>query len=141
MLEQASELSRDYHKNQRYGFESYFEAHILKVVDKLISVLGITNIDAVVVAYLHDIVEDTDMTLYDLLVVHRFSQDIVDAVDAITKQPNETRKQYLVRCKQNNIAHKVKIADTLANLDASVSSCDAWRVEKYSKQLIELYKI
>lgn len=107
----------------------------------MISVLGITNIDAVVVAYLHDIVEDTDMTLYDLLVVHRFSQDIVDAVDAITKQPNETRKQYLVRCKQNNIAHKVKIADTLANLDASVSSCDAWRVEKYSKQLIELYKI
>lgn len=141
MLEQASELSKLYHQNQYYGLAPYFEAHILKVVDKLISVLGITNIEAVAVAYMHDIVEDTEMTLYDLLVVHRFSQDIVDAVDAITKRANETRKQYLVRCKQNNNAHKVKIADTLANLEASVSSCDAWRVEKYSKQLIELYKI
>ena len=69
-----------------------------------------------------------------------FNQEIVEAVNAITKRSNETRKQYLVRCTQNNIAHKVKIADTLANLEASITSCDAWRVEKYSKQLIELYK-
>lgn len=141
MLEYASKLSRLYHENQYYGLAPYFEGHILKVVDKLIAVLGITDINTITVAYLHDIVEDTDMTLNDLLIVHRFSQEIVDAVDAITKRSNETRKQYLGRCKENNTAHKVKIADTLANLEASVTSCDTWRVEKYSKQLIELYKI
>lgn len=141
MLEYASKLSRLYHENQYYGLAPYFEEHILKVVDKLIAVLGITDINTITVAYLHDIVEDTDMTLNDLLIAHRFNQEIVDAVDAITKRSNETRKQYLVRCKSNNIAHKVKIADTLANLEASITSCDAWRVEKYAKQLIELYKI
>ena len=141
MLEHASKLSRLYHENQYYGLAPYFEGHILKVVDKLIATLGITDINTVIVAYLHDIVEDTDMTLSALAFIHNFSQEIVDAVDAITKRSDETRKQYLVRCKSNNIAHKVKISDTLANLEASVTSCDAWRVEKYAKQLIELYKI
>lgn len=141
MLEQAAELSKLHHKNQYYGLAPYFEAHILKVVDKLITVLGITDIDTVIVAYLHDIVEDTSMTLSELAFIYRFNQDVVEAVDAITKRSGETRKQYLTRCKQNNMAHKVKIADTLANLEASTASCDAWRVEKYSKQLIELYKI
>ena len=141
MLEHASKLAKLYHKNQYYGLAPYFEGHILKVVDKLVDTLGITDINTVIVAYLHDIVEDTDMTLNDLLIVHRFNQEIVDAVDAITKRSDEIRKQYLVRCKQNNIAHKVKIVDTLANLEASVTSCDAWRVDKYVKQLIVLYKI
>lgn len=140
MLEYASKLARLYHENQYYGLAPYFGGHILKVVDKLIATLGITDINTVIVAYLHDIVEDTDMTLNDLLIVHKFSQEIVDAVDAITKRSTETRKQYLGRCKQNNISHKVKIADTLANLEASIMSCDAWRIEKYAKQLIELHK-
>ena len=141
MLQKASTLSEEAHRNQYYSLESYFEAHILKVVDKLIDTLGIADADTIIVAYLHDIVEDTKITLSDLAFVYGFNQDIIDAVDAITKRSDETRKQYLARCKANNIAHKVKIADTLANLEASITSCDAWRVEKYSKQLIELYKI
>ena len=141
MLQHAIKLAKTYHDGQYYGAQNYFEAHILGVVNKLTNVLGILDDDTVIVAYLHDIVEDTSITLSDIAFIYNFNQEIVDAVDAMTKRPNETRKQYLVRCKQNNIAHKVKIADTLANLEASVSSRDAWRVEKYSKQLIELYKI
>ena len=141
MIEHAIELAKLCHKDQYYNLKSYFEAHILKVVDKLNNIVGVLDEDTTVVAYLHDVVEDTNITLSDIAFIYGFSQDVVDAVDAITKRSNETRKQYLERCKQNNIAHKVKIADTLANLEASVSSCDVWRVEKYSKQLIELYKI
>lgn len=137
----AESLARKAHKGQYYGDQDYYTGHILKVTQKLTDiVIGCDDEDSEIVATLHDIVEDTDVTLSNLAFIHGFDSEIVAAVDAITKRDSETRKEYIQRCKNNAIAHKVKIADTLANLEASITSCDAWRVKKYSKQLIELYK-
>lgn len=137
----AENLARKAHKGQYYGDQDYYTGHILKVTQKLTDVvMCCDDEDSEIVATLHDIVEDTDVTLSNLAFIHGFDSRIIDAVDAITKRDNETRKEYIKRCKNNAIAHRVKIADTLANLEASVASCDAWRVKKYSKQLIELYK-
>ena len=70
-----------------------------------------------IVAWLHDVVEDTDVTLSDLLTL--FDYKTVKAVEAITRKDGEDRKAYLARVKANPIATRVKIADLTHNSDLS----------------------
>jgi (p)ppGpp synthase/HD superfamily hydrolase len=98
------------------------------------------------VGYLHDVVEDTPIKLYDLQEMG-FSQEILDAVEAITKwgQPHETNREYLIRCRQNKIAKEVKkvdIADNMspvrqAKLDEKTSLGLRKKYEKDLKLLLE----
>lgn len=67
-----------------------------------------------VVAVLHDVVEDTAVTLQDLC-DEGFSDEIVMAVDALSKRSEETNRQYLGRVKANPLATKVKLADIAHN--------------------------
>jgi (p)ppGpp synthase/HD superfamily hydrolase len=72
-----------------------------------------------IVAILHDTVEDTDATLEDIRNLcdgQTYADTIVDAVDAITKRPNEQYDDYLVRVKDNPIALSVKLADIRDNM-------------------------
>lgn len=66
------------------------------------------------VAYLHDIVEDTEVNIEDIR--SQFGDQIADAVQAITHDKEETYNQYIVRVKKNPIARLVKIADIMDNL-------------------------
>ena len=68
-----------------------------------------------VVAYLHDIVEDTDVSLDDLALVG-MPQSIVDAVDAITRRADETYFEYIDRLKDNELARTVKMVDLAHNM-------------------------
>lgn len=92
------------------------------------------------VAYLHDVVEDTSVSLEDLSKV--FSTDIVEAVDAITKRNNESYEEYLKRVSTNKIARKVKVSDMLHNMDLTrlpkITEKDIERVNKYKRSVIYL---
>lgn len=69
------------------------------------------------VGVLHDIIEDTPLSLDALATV--FGKDVRDAVDAISRRKEETYEAYILRCKQNPVARQVKkwdIADNLARL-------------------------
>lgn len=68
-----------------------------------------------VVALLHDVVEDTPMTLKQLRDLG-FSEYIVDSVDAITKREGEDYLDYLDRIIRDPVATAVKIADIDHNL-------------------------
>jgi (p)ppGpp synthase/HD superfamily hydrolase len=85
------------------------------------------------VAWLHDVVEDTSVTLADLKQV--FPREITDAVDAITKRADEAYDSYIARVKNNPVARKVKLADLRHNMDTSrlrkVSAGDSARLAKY----------
>lgn len=59
------------------------------------------------VAWLHDVVEDTDITLTDVAAL--FDAEIVAAVDAMTQRPNEPLESYWTRVKANEIAFIVKL--------------------------------
>ena len=65
------------------------------------------------VGYLHDIVEDTSVTLDTI--ENLFDKTIRDAVDAITKRKEESRADYLARCSTNKIARLVKLHDAMFN--------------------------
>lgn len=74
--------------------------------------------DEKIVAVLHDVVEDTDLTLDDLK-EFGFDDVIVDAVDAVTKRKGEDYFDYIARVKENPIAIEVKLADLKHNSDPS----------------------
>jgi (p)ppGpp synthase/HD superfamily hydrolase len=67
------------------------------------------------VAILHDTIEDTIVT-EEYLRARNLSDEIVDAVVALTKRKGQSYLQYLVVVKSNPIATKVKIADMIDNL-------------------------
>lgn len=90
------------------------------------------------VAWLHDVVEDTYVTLEDLAEV--FPAEVVNAVDSITWRPNESREHYLHRVAANPIAVEVKIADLIHNSDLSrlnraIYKNDRVRVARYAEEL------
>lgn len=57
-----------------------------------------------IVAILHEIVEDSDVTLADLSVEHEFPEEIVRAVEAITHVKGEDYPDYIVRVSRNKYA-------------------------------------
>jgi len=67
-------------------------------------------------AVLHDVVEDTPVTLADLK-DEGFHEDVIAAVEALTKRPGEARLESAARAAQNPIARVVKLADVTDNMD------------------------
>lgn len=67
------------------------------------------------VALLHDVVEDTDVTLEELAAV--FPKEVIDAVATMTHGKDEPYLEYVARVKDNPIARTVKLADLRHNSD------------------------
>jgi (p)ppGpp synthase/HD superfamily hydrolase len=107
----------------------------LEAVAKLV-----ITVEEKVVALLHDIVEDTQVTLADLR--KDFDDTIIQAVDAMTKrEKTEKFMGYLRRAKANPIAKRVKIADMIHNSDLTrlpfpPREEDLQREEKYQVAIV-----
>ena len=69
------------------------------------------------VALLHDVVEDTDITLEQL--AKDFPAQVVEAVRLLTHDPDTDYFDYVRAIKGNPIAVKVKLADLAHNMNAS----------------------
>jgi len=69
------------------------------------------------VALLHDVVEDTNVTLADL--AQEFPESVIEAVRLLTHSQNVDYFDYVREIKKNPIAVKVKLADLKHNSDAS----------------------
>ena len=70
---------------------------------------------ATIVALLHDVIEDTSITLDDLR-DKGYSDEIIVAIDALTRRTGETYSAYIERLSNNKLARCVKIADLRHNL-------------------------
>lgn len=85
-------------------------------------------------AVLHDLVEDTFTTLDDLRRLG-MPEEVVEAVDALTKRKGEDYEDYLKRVEANEIARDVKLADLQDNMRLdrllAVTEKDLKRVAKY----------
>ena len=68
-------------------------------------------------ALLHDVVEDTNITLEDL--AQQFPAEVVDVVALLTHEEGVDYFDYVRRIKENPIARKVKLADLAHNSDSS----------------------
>lgn len=91
------------------------------------------GVDAQIVAVLHDVVEDTWVSLDDLVALG-FSSPVVEAVDAISQRTGrETYFEYIERCARNRTAALVKLADLHDNSDP------ARRFSRHHESLLERY--
>lgn len=96
---------------KRENGEPYIN-HPLRVARKLQDAGMDSSI--VAVALLHDVVEDSDYTLDDLR-RKGFSEEIVDAVDSVTKRDGEPYEEAIKRALSNEIGRIVKLSDNLDN--------------------------
>ena len=90
------------------------------------------------VALLHDVLEDSDITAADLL-AYGLSNEVVTAVQTLTKKKGQSYQDYLEKVKSNDLARVVKLADLKHNSDLSrlktVSNTDYERVKKYKNAI------
>ena len=91
--------------------------------------------DEKIVALLHDVIEDTDITIEYLRQVG-FSQTITDAVEALTKIEGEDYMMFIERVSFNDLAVFVKIQDLKYNMDISrLNGKPHWKIDIYQKAL------
>lgn len=108
-LDDAIQLARKAHEGQLDKGGRPYIGHPLRVMGR---VAGERERMA---AVLHDVVEDTEVTLADLLAAGCPAQ-VVSAVDAISKRHGEPSEAYLARVAADPIAIVVKRADIADNL-------------------------
>ncbi len=86
-----------------------------------------------IVALLHDVVEDSDITI-DYLSQY-FSEEVMVALKILTKNENDDYVEYIKRIKTNKLATKVKLKDLEHNSDLTrldeITDEDRKRAIKY----------
>jgi (p)ppGpp synthase/HD superfamily hydrolase len=110
-LELAIELAVRAHRGQRYPSpeaEPFIE-HPLRVM------LAVRGFRAQAAAVLHDVLEDTTVTVEELRRA-QLSGEVVDAVVALTRTPLQTYEDYIEQVAGNAVARQVKLADLADNL-------------------------
>ena len=133
-LENAITLAVQKHAGQLDKGDQSYILHPLRVM------LQLQQPDQQIVAVLHDILEDTHTTTQDLQNLG-FQTHIIQAIQALTKLPQETRVQAAMRTAQNPLACAVKIADVQDNMNLTripnPTARDLARLEEY-RQVLEI---
>ena len=124
----AISISATAHLGQRYGNKDYFGGHICKVVDNVFEMDA--SADAAIVAYLHDVVEDTKMTSEKLGELG-ISSENVERVSLLSRKKRQSEEDYLASIQKDEVALKVKIADSLANLSQCLYDNNHTKAQKY----------
>ncbi|MCB9749864.1 MAG: bifunctional (p)ppGpp synthetase/guanosine-3',5'-bis(diphosphate) 3'-pyrophosphohydrolase [Myxococcales bacterium] len=137
-VRRAREFARAAHGDQRYGAHPYV-VHLDDVVE-ILAGLPARDEPTLIAGYLHDVVEDTDVTLVD--VEEAFDVIVARCVALLTDAPGESRKQRkaatyarLARVADGAPEARalvVKAADRLANVRRSV--------EDQNRRLLEMYR-
>ena len=92
-----------------------------------------------IVAILHDVIEDTKWSFEDLE-KEGFSKEIILGLRRVTKKSDEEKyEDFIQRAKKNDLGRKVKISDIKDNLDVSrlklITEKDKNRLKKYENAL------
>ncbi len=111
-LERAISLAADAHAGQVDQAGQPYILHPLRVM------LRVHTAEQRITAVLHDVVEDTSVTL-EQLADAGFTKSVLNAVRALTKLPGENRLQAAARAAADPIALVVKLADNAENSDIS----------------------
>ena len=126
LTEKAFKIAYDAHHGQTDRNGIPYIHHPLHVAEDM------TSEDACVVALLHDVVEDTDVTIEDLR-REGFTEEQLTAVEYMTHDPKDDYFDYVSRIRENELAREVKLADLRHNMDltrlSKVTEKDLKRVE------------
>jgi (p)ppGpp synthase/HD superfamily hydrolase len=125
------------HQGQRDKAEAPYILHPLRVMLRMRS-----DVERMI-AVLHDVVEDTPYTLLDLQQAG-YPEQVLEALDCLTRRENETYEEFIERVKANPLARKVKIADLEDNMDirriSDLQEKDVERLKRYRRAWLALTK-
>jgi (p)ppGpp synthase/HD superfamily hydrolase len=127
-LEDAILLAAQAHLGQKDKNDQPYILHPLRVM------LRLESERERIVGVLHDVIEDTPTTLDDLRALG-YSEDLVTAIEHMTRRKDETYEEFTARAASNPIARRGKLADLEDNLDVrrlkTVTPQDAERFQRY----------
>ena len=109
LTNKALRIAYDAHAGQLDKCGAPYIAHPLHVAEQM------DDEASTCVALLHDVVEDSDVTLDDL--ARDFPPEVVEGVRLMTHDPAVDYLEYVRAIKGNSLATKVKLADLAHNSD------------------------
>lgn len=109
LTNKALRIAYDAHAGQLDKCGAPYIAHPLHVAEQM------DDEASTCVALLHDVVEDSDVTLDDL--ARDFPPEVVEGVRLMTHEPGVDYLDYVRAIKENSLAKKVKLADLAHNSD------------------------
>ena len=131
-LERAIEIAARTHAGQIDKGGAPYILHPLRVMLRLAP--GAQQI----VAVLHDVVEDSEITFEDLE-REGFSAEVISGLRAVTKIEGESYEDFVARAALDPVGKAVKLADLMENSDlsriAEPSQKDLERVAKYGRAI------
>lgn len=134
-IEVAISIALKAHKGQVDKGGNPYILHPLAVMNR------VETIEEKIAAVLHDVVEDTEVTI-DQLREPGFTEEILEAINLLTRAKEDSYEEFIEKTLMNRIARNVKIADIKENMNLSriqdPSEQDYMRLEKYKRALERL---
>jgi len=112
-LKLAEKIAREAHKNQTRWDGSPYIKHPERIAFKF------DSIDCRIIAWLHDVIEDTDYTADDLRKAG-ISENCVQAVEILSRPEDMDYYRYIMRMKRDKFICEIKIADITDNLNDGI---------------------
>ena len=140
-------LAASAHDSQRYGKYDYYDTHILDVVHRVgIKVAHLPKTeqeDYLIVAYLHDVLEDTDCTIGEITI--QFKLKVAHLVNVLSMCENIDYADYIECIGFSPSAICIKIADlednmNITRLNKPLKEGDLQRLKKYHDSWLYLTK-
>lgn len=137
MLEKAIQIAAKAHEGQKDKAGQPYILHPLRVMLRTDS--EIERICAV----LHDVIEDTPITL-QMLRDEGFTPEVLNALELLTKRQDESYDDFISRILTNETACRVKLADLYDNMNLSriqtPTEEDYKRVDKYKRAVSRIQR-
>ena len=129
MTKKAMELCFEAHKDQKDKSGLSYVFHPFHLAEQM------QTEETIIVALLHDVIEDSNFTINDLI-NEGFSKEIIDALMLLTHDDNENYMDYVRKIKSNPIAKTVKLADLAHNSDLTrLDHVDEKALKRYNQYI------
>ena len=123
LTEKALKLCFEAHKEQQDKAGLPYVFHPFHLAEQM------EDESSVIVALLHDVVEDTDIRMEDLEAMG-FQKEALEAISLLTHDPAVPYEEYLIPIKENPIARQVKLADLRHNSDSTRLRSPSPKIQK-----------
>ena len=135
-LEKAISIALEAHEGFLDKSSAPYILHPLRIM------LQMDTQEEMIVAVLHDVIEDSDYSIAMLKEIG-FSDEVIEALESVTRKAEEPYEEYILRAGSNELGRKVKRADLMDNLTISrikkLTNRDLERIQKYH-QALEILK-
>lgn len=130
LLEKAIEIALRAHAGQKCKDGTPYVLHPLRIMTRM------GTDEERIAAVLHDVVEDSEVTLDDLRAAG-FPENVLAVVKLLTHEEGVSYEDYVERLKTHPVARRIKVADLEDNSDirrlSGIEEKDIERLRKYHR--------